>query len=114
MNECTLPSSLPEEVERALTRCGGIEGFLGRLPKDRELRRRSALYRAAGDPIRLKILAMLRDQPLCVCIMKSILGIADSKLSYHLNVLKKARLIEGGKRGNWIIYSITDAGREFL
>ncbi|MDH7594287.1 MAG: metalloregulator ArsR/SmtB family transcription factor [Methanomicrobiales archaeon] len=114
MNECTLPSSLPEEVEQALLRCGGIEGFLRDLPKDHELLKRSALYRALADPIRLKILAMLRDQPLCVCIMKSILGIADSKLSYHLNVLKKAGLIEGGKRGSWIIYSITEAGREFV
>ncbi len=114
MKKDILPSSLPEEVEQSLTQCGGIEGLLERIPSNRALKARSLVYNAVADPMRLKILELLKDQPLCVCIIKRILDIADSKLSYHLSVLKKAGLIQGGKKGNWIIYSITERGREFI
>ena len=106
--EETLP--LPPEVEEALCRCGGIAGLTGRLPGDDVLERESALHRALADPLRLKILAMLAVQPLCVCVIKVVLGIADSKLSYHLSVLKKAGLIIGEAQGNWIIYRLTTEG----
>lgn len=106
--EETLPS--PRTVEESLCRCGGIAGLTGRLPGDEHLKRESALFRALADPLRLKILAMLAVQPLCVCVIKAVLGIADSKLSYHLSVLKKAGLIAGEAQGNWIIYRLTADG----
>jgi ArsR family transcriptional regulator len=40
--------------------------------------------------------------------------IADSKLSYHLTVLRESGLIEGEYQGNWIIYSLTDIGRKYV
>jgi len=106
--------SIPEEVADAICACGGIGVMMSLLPADEELQRRSARHRACADPIRLKILAMLSLQPLCVCVIKEVLGIADSKLSYHLGVLKKADLIAGEQQGNWIIYSLTDEGRTCL
>jgi DNA-binding transcriptional ArsR family regulator len=106
-------AEIPEEVARSLCACGGIEGLLGSLPPEEELDRTSAVHRACADPIRLKILSMLRVQPLCVCVIKTALHIADSKLSYHLGVLRKAGLIEGEQQGNWIIYSLTGAGRAY-
>ena len=110
-NECqeeTLP--LPPEVEESLCRCGGIAGLTERLPENEVLRRESSLHRALADPIRLKILAMLFVQPLCVCVIKAVLDIADSRLSYHLGVLRKAELIAGEAQGNWIIYRLTADG----
>lgn len=106
--EETLP--LPPEVEESLYQCGGIAGLTGQLPGDDLLKRESALFRALADPLRLKILAMLAVQPLCVCVIKAVLGIADSKLSYHLSVLKKTGLIAGEAQGNWIIYRLTADG----
>ena len=106
--DASLP--LPPDVEESLCRCGGITGLMGQLPGDDLLKRESALFRALADPLRLKILAMLAVQPLCVCVIKVVLGIADSKLSYHLSVLKKAGLIIGEAQGNWIIYRLTTEG----
>jgi ArsR family transcriptional regulator len=108
------PLPLPQEVAEALERCGGIMGLTGSLPRDEALERESALYRALADPIRLKILVMLAIQPLCVCVIRVVLGISDSKLSYHLGVLKRAGLIAGEAQGNWIIYSLTEMGRRVL
>ncbi|MDD3858218.1 MAG: metalloregulator ArsR/SmtB family transcription factor [Methanoculleus sp.] len=106
--DASLP--LPPDVEESLCRCGGITGLMGQLPGDDLLKRESALFRALADPLRLKILAMLAVQPLCVCVIKAVLGIADSKLSYHLSVLKKTGLIAGEAQGNWIVYRLTADG----
>ncbi|HDR72915.1 MAG TPA: ArsR family transcriptional regulator [Methanoculleus sp.] len=108
--EGPIDTCLPEGIAAALCTCGGIEGLEKMLPSDAYLERMSARHRACADPIRLKILAMLNVQPLCVCVIKAVIGIADSKLSYHLGVLKKAGLIRGEQQGNWIIYSLTEAG----
>ncbi len=102
--------SLPPEVDEALCLCGGIGGLIGKLPNDAALERQSSVHRALADPIRLKILAMLAVQPFCVCVIKAVLGIADSKLSYHLSVMKKAGLVVGDQQGNWIIYNLTAEG----
>jgi len=102
--------SLPPDVEEALCQCGGIAGLVERLPEEGILERESALHRALADPFRLKILAMLAVQPFCVCVIKAVLGIADSKLSYHLSVLKTAGLIVGEAQGDWIIYRLTGEG----
>lgn len=102
--------ALPAEIEESLCRCGGLVGLVERLPAEDLLNERSVTLRALADPIRLKILAMLQVQPLCVCVIKALLGIADSKLSYHLSVLKKAGLIVGDQQGNWIIYRLTEQG----
>ena len=56
-------------------------------------------------------LHLLAAQPLCVCVIKQCIRIADSKLSYHLSILKETGFIEGQTRKNWIIYRLTDSGR---
>ncbi|MDV2481065.1 winged helix-turn-helix transcriptional regulator [Methanoculleus sp. Wushi-C6] len=106
--DASLP--LPPGVEESLCRCGGIAGLVEQLPDDATLEQESGIHRALADPLRLKILAMLSVQPLCVCVIKAVLGIADSKLSYHLSVLKKAGLIAGEAQGNWIVYRLTPDG----
>lgn len=105
--------ALPEQIEASLCRCGGIEGLIERLPPDAAIAARCAAHRALADPFRQKILAMLAVQPLCVCVIKAVLEIADSKLSYHLSVLKKAGLIQGDQQGNWIIYRLTGEGERW-
>ena len=100
----------PKESAAARCACGGSGGLVNLLPSDADLEEMSVRHRACADPIRLKILAMLGVQPLCVCVIKAVLGIADSKISYHLGVLRKAGLIGGEQQGSWIIYSLTEEG----
>lgn len=105
---------LPEAITESLKQYGGIEGLLGRLPDDGVLASTCGIHQALADPIRLKILSMLGVRPLCVCVLKAALGTADSRLSYHLSVMKKAGLINGEQQGNWIIYSLTEEGERWL
>ena len=77
------------------------------------LRQKSRVYHALSDPLRLTILYLIKDQPLCVCVINRFTRLSGSKLSYHLNILKESGLIEGEYHGNWIIYSLTDTGRKY-
>jgi ArsR family transcriptional regulator len=112
----TVPLSraeIPDAIQCDLDAIGGVKGLCGRLPKPARIAKMSATHHALSDPVRMTILHLLAVQPLCVCIIKACIGIADSKLSYHLTVMKKAGLIDGEQQGNWIIYRLTDKGQAF-
>ncbi len=64
------------------------------------------VFRAAGHPARLRILAMLRGGPLCACQLTSVLGLAASTVSAHLLDLKRAGLVRERKDGRWVQYSL--------
>ena len=106
-------SAIPRQVQEEIDKCGGISGLMGRLPNDQELVSIAGLHYALSDVIRIKILCLLAIQPLCVCVIREITQTSDSKLSYHLNILKKAGLIKGDQQGIWIIYSITGKGTTY-
>ncbi len=106
-------TEIPVSIQCSLDTIGGISGLSSRIPSDAVIQRISRIHHALSDPIRIRILHLVAIQPFCVCVIKACIGIADSKLSYHLTVLKKAGLIEGSQQGNWIIYRLTDKGREY-
>ncbi len=104
---------VPEEVEDELEETGGLLELMKNIEEE-EIEEQSEIYKAISKPLRLKILTLLAQQDLCVCLLKEILDIADSKLSYHLSVLKDAGLIEGERKANFVIYRITEKGKRFL
>jgi len=111
---CNRAKDLPDPIQKDLDKQGGMEGLLSRIPDPSSLHAGSRLHQALADPIRLTVMYALLSQPLCVCVIKGVVRIADSKLSYHLNILKEQDFISGEQQGNWIIYSITDRGRKAL
>jgi ArsR family transcriptional regulator len=113
-NCCEFSKDLPDTIQKELDKKGGMEGLLARMPDASALHASGRLHQALADPIRLTVMYALLSQPLCVCIIKAVVNIADSKLSYHLNILKEQDFISGEQQGNWIIYSITNRGRQAL
>lgn len=105
---------IPEPIQKELEQLGGFEALAKRIPAPKDLEQMSRIYHALSDPLRLTILHLIKDQPLCVCVINWFMRIADSKLSYHLTILKESGLIEGEYHGNWIIYSLTDLGKSFV
>lgn len=108
------PMPIPQEIAECLTAVGGVPGLEALLPDGESLVAASGVHHALSEPLRLRIVHALAVQPLCVCVIKEIVGIADSKLSYHLNQLKKAGLIEGEQQGSWIIYRLTPRGERCM
>lgn len=71
-----------------------------------DLDRAVVLFHALSDGTRLSILEMLRDGERCVCELQDKLDAAQSRLSFHLRVLKDAGLIADRREGRWSYYRI--------
>jgi len=72
-----------------------------------------SLFHALSDETRLEIMERLKDGEQCVCDLTEALKTGQSRLSFHLKVLKDAGLITDRPEGRWIHYSLnTDALKE--
>ena len=71
-----------------------------------DLARAAALFHALSDETRLGILDMLRQGERCVCDLQEDLQAAQSRLSFHLKVLKEAGLVTDRKEGRWSYYAL--------
>ncbi len=93
----------------------------------RDLARLALVAKALSDPIRLEMLDVVEQgrsccelpdpasrgvpgagQPrgICVCEFQEQFGLAQSKVSYHLKVLRDAGLMRAEVRGKWTFYTI--------
>jgi len=76
-----------------------------------DLKKFTKVMKALSDPNRVKILKLLQHKSrLCVCELWSLLGIAQPTVSKHLKTLEEAGLVEYGKDGLWVNYSLASAG----
>jgi ArsR family transcriptional regulator len=75
-----------------------------------DLERAARLFQALSDPTRLRLLQTLRRGERCVCDLMDATDAAQSRVSFHLRVLKDAGLIVDRRAGRWVHYRIdTDA-----
>ncbi|HKY72010.1 MAG TPA: metalloregulator ArsR/SmtB family transcription factor [Nitrospira sp.] len=70
------------------------------------------VFHALSDETRLEILERLRDGEKCVCELTDVLKAAQSRLSFHLRVLKEAGLIRDRREGRWMYYALHSEGLE--
>lgn len=56
-------------------------------------------FHALSEPLRIRVLELLREQELCVCDLCEALGVTQSKLSFHLKTLKEAKLVHSRQSG---------------
>ena len=71
-----------------------------------DVERAVTLFHALSDATRLAMLDMLKEGERCVCELQDGLDAAQSRLSFHLRVLKEAGLVTDRKEGRWMYYSI--------
>jgi ArsR family transcriptional regulator, arsenate/arsenite/antimonite-responsive transcriptional repressor len=72
----------------------------------RDTDRATRLFHALSDRTRLSILRRLRLGERCVCDLTDALDAAQSRLSFHLRVLKDAGLVTDRKDGRWMYYTL--------
>src|SRR5215210_4754303 len=63
-------------------------------------------FHALSDSTRLSILQRLRFGERCVCDLTDALDAAQSRLSFHLKVLKDAELVTDRRDGRWMYYTL--------
>jgi len=82
----TLPHPLPEELAELIAR----------------------RFRALGDPLRVRMLDLLRDQELSVTALADRLDAGQQNVSKHLGVLHEAGILSRRKDGTSTLYAIAD------
>jgi ArsR family transcriptional regulator, arsenate/arsenite/antimonite-responsive transcriptional repressor len=118
------------EEQAAERCCPQLEPPAGRgcaAPDSKELGRLTLFAKALSDPIRLRMLDVMaqgraccglpepseRGVPgatdpagICICDFQEHFGLGQSRVSYHLRVLKEAGLVREEARGKWSFYAI--------
>lgn len=64
------------------------------------------LFKAVADPVRLRLLHLLRAGEVCVCHLHEALDLPQSTVSRHLAYLRKRGLVIGRKQGLWVYYRL--------
>src|SRR6186997_3140000 len=65
------------------------------------------LFKALGDKTRLRILALLGNNEVCVCHIHDSLGLPQPTISRHLAYLRKSGLVAARRDGVWMHYQVS-------
>jgi ArsR family transcriptional regulator, arsenate/arsenite/antimonite-responsive transcriptional repressor len=63
-------------------------------------------FHALSDATRLQVVELLGRGEMCVCDLQDAVGAAQSRLSFHLRVLREAGLVNDRRAGRWVFYSL--------
>ncbi len=74
--------------------------------KTSELGRLARWFYALSDETRLRVVALLAGGERCVCELQAAVGATQSRLSFHLKVLRDAGLVHDRRSGRWVHYSL--------
>lgn len=66
--------------------------------------------RAAGEPTRLRLIALLASNDLTVSELTQILGQSQPRVSRHLRLLTDAGLVQRYQEATWAFYRVADSG----
>jgi DNA-binding transcriptional ArsR family regulator len=79
-----------------------------RLADPASIERAANLFRALGEPSRLRLLSRLLDQTCCVGDLAEAEGEAMSTISQRLRVLRSENIVVRQRRGKHIVYGLVD------
>jgi ArsR family transcriptional regulator, lead/cadmium/zinc/bismuth-responsive transcriptional repressor len=81
---------------------------LPKLTEDRQLEGASAMFRALGDPSRLRLLARLSEGEVCVSELAALEDEKLSTVSARLQMLHAVRLVKRRRDAKHIFYAVAD------
>ena len=62
------------------------------------------VFKVLGDPTRVRILTLLEREELAVQELMEVLGMAQSRVSRHLGILREAGLLSDRRDGTFVLY----------
>jgi ArsR family transcriptional regulator, arsenate/arsenite/antimonite-responsive transcriptional repressor len=70
--------------------------------------------KSLADATRWRIVRLMAVQPLCVCELADILEMPQSSVSSHVQIIRRAGLLEEEKCGKWVYYRVLPKLRKLL
>ncbi|KUP95528.1 ArsR family transcriptional regulator [Thermobifida cellulosilytica TB100] len=97
------------DVQAAAAACcspvtGGVLGV-------EEAQRLARVFRALGDPTRVRLLSLIAARPdreACICELTEPVGLAQPTVSHHMKQLVDAGLVVREQRGRWAFYRLVE------
>ena len=112
MSEIAHKARLERLLQSGLCTSGNLRKHVRELKKlverinDEDVRRRSYALKALADPVRIKILHLLKNRPMCTCEVMVALGLTEPNASHHLNLLERNGIVSSEKVGKWVFYKL--------
>ena len=78
------------------------------MPEETELYDLAELFKVFGDSTRIRILFVLFEAEVCVCVLAQALNMTQSAISHQLRGLKQNKLVKSRREGKSIFYSLAD------
>ncbi len=70
-----------------------------------EADRLAPMFKALGDPVRLRMASMIAAHPeVCVCELTPAFELSSATISHHLKTLREAGLVDSERRGTFVYY----------
>jgi ArsR family transcriptional regulator len=69
-------------------------------------RKAARWFHALSDETRMEIVRLLSHGERCVCELQDALHAAQSRLSFHLKVLRDAGVVTDRREGRWVFYAV--------
>src|SRR5258707_7649290 len=77
----------------------------------------AAMFKAMGDPVRLRMLSLIASHPggqACVCDISETFDVSQPTISHHLKLLRLAGLLDCERRGTWVYYWVIPSALQQL
>ena len=91
-----------------VVRVDAVRAARAALPAGDRLSGLAGFFAALGDPTRLRIVAALAAQELCVCDLAAAIGQTESAVSHQLKTLRELRLVRARREGRRVFYALDD------
>lgn len=103
----------PTAIENCDNTCMGSElepESITLILPDRDITDKMAeMFKALGDPTRVRLIYALSQKELCVHDLSVILDMGQSAISHQLRYLRNLRIVKRRKEGKTVFYSLNDA-----
>ena len=85
-----------------------VEKIKNILVSDETLYDVAELFKAFADSTRIKIIAVLKEEDLCVGAISELINVSQSAVSHQLRVLKISKIVKSQRVGKQMFYSLDD------
>ncbi|NNF99047.1 MAG: helix-turn-helix transcriptional regulator [Desulfobacteraceae bacterium] len=85
-----------------------VNKAIDNLPTPRNTQAIADIFKAMGDPTRLKMVVALSVCELCVCDLSAVCDLSESATSHQLRILRNLRIVKNRREGKIVYYSLDD------
>ena len=97
-----------EQCQEKILHITQVKRAVDNIPDLNTLQSMTDIFKALGDPGRLKIVIALSACELCVCDLAVVCGSSESAVSHQLRILRNLKIVRFRREGKIVFYRLDD------